>query len=230
MIRALLFDLDNTLTDFMKMKEAAILAAVEGMVDMGLPLAQEEARRRIYEIYEREGIEHQRVFDLLLKEVFGHVPPEILAAGIVRYRRARNSALVPYPHVNATLVELRSRGLGLAVLSDAPAVQAWQRLHQLGLQHLFRPVITFDDTGEHKPSPRPFTRALERLGLTAGEVLMVGDWPERDMIGAARVGIRTVFARYGDTKGTIHSGADFEIDDPRQILDIVERLNTNPIS
>ena len=102
--------------------------------------------------------------------------------------------------------------MGLAVLSDAPAVQAWQRLYQLSLQHVFRPVITFDDTGERKPSPKGFRRVLEALNLTADEVLMVGDWPDRDMIGAQGVGIRTVFARYGDTFGTVESGADFEID------------------
>ena len=63
------------------------------------------------------------------------------------------------------------------------------------------------------------------LGRSPEEVLMIGDWPERDMIGASGVGIRTVFARYGDTFGTTDSGADFEIDDIQQILGIVDRLN-----
>ncbi len=225
MIRALLFDLDNTLTDFMKMKEASITSAVEGMVDMGLPLSREEAARRIYEIYDREGIEYQRVFDTFLNESLGRVPPEVLAAGIVHYRRVRDTYLILYPHVRATLMELLRRGLQLAVLSDAPALQAWQRLHHLGLEHAFRPVITFDDTGERKPSPLPFLRALEFLERTPDEVLMIGDWPERDMLGAQGVGIRTVFARYGDTKDTVSSGADFEIDDIQEILGIVETLN-----
>jgi putative hydrolase of the HAD superfamily len=226
MIRALLFDLDNTLTDFMKMKEAAIVAAVEGMVDMGLPLARQDARDRIFLIYEREGIEYQRVFDAFLKETLGAVPPEILAAGIVHYRRVRDTYLVLYPHVRATLTELLRRGLRLAVLSDAPALQAWQRLHHLGLEHFFRPVVTFDDTGERKPSPRPFRHALELLELPAPEVLMVGDWPERDMIGARAVGMPTVFARYGDTFGTERSGADFDIDDISWLLRVVDRLNS----
>lgn len=225
MIRALLFDLDNTLTDFMKMKEASIAAAIEAMIEMGLSLDPLDAKRRIYEIYEREGIEYQRVFDRFLKETLSRVPPEILAAGIIHYRRVRDTYLVLYPHVHLTLIELLRRGYGLAVLSDAPALQAWQRLHHLGLQHLFRPVITHDDTGEYKPSPRPFLRALELLGLPAEEVLMVGDWPERDMIGASRVGMRTVFARYGDTFGTVQSGADFEIDDIQELLPILDRIN-----
>lgn len=225
MIRAVLFDLDNTLTDFMRMKSASIAAAVDGMVDMGLKLPAEEARRRIFSIYDREGIEHQRVLDLFLKEVYGRVPPELLAAGIVHYRRARDSSLVTYPHVGLTLMELLRRGLRLAVLSDAPALQAWQRLHQLGLQHLFKPVITFDDTGERKPSPKPFLHALTQLGLPGEEVLMVGDWPERDMIGAQRVGMPTAFARYGDTFGTVESGADFDLDDILELLPILDRLN-----
>ena len=54
---------------------------------------------------------------------------------------------------------------------------------------------------------------------------MVGDWPERDMVGASRLGMRTVFARYGDTNGVLESGADFEIDDIQQLLEIVDRLN-----
>jgi putative hydrolase of the HAD superfamily len=225
MIRALIFDLDNTLTDFMKMKEASIDAAIEGMAELGLPIPFAEAKRRIYEIYEQEGIEYQLVFNRFLQEAMGRVPPDLLAAGILRYRRARDSSLVLYPHVHLTLLELLRRGLGLAVLSDAPAVQAWQRLYQLSLQHVFRPVITFDDTGERKPSPKGFRRVLEALNLTADEVLMVGDWPDRDMIGAQGVGIRTVFARYGDTFGTVESGADFEIDDIQDLLGIVERLN-----
>jgi putative hydrolase of the HAD superfamily len=54
---------------------------------------------------------------------------------------------------------------------------------------------------------------------------MVGDWPERDVVGATKLGIRTVFARYGDTFGTVESGADFVIDDVHQLADVVERLN-----
>lgn len=225
MIRAILFDLDNTLTDFMKMKEASIAAAVEGMIDMGLPISPESARERIYAIYDREGIEHQNVFDLFLRQELGRVPPAMLAAAIVGYRRARDSYLVLYPHVRRTLTELLRRGIRLAVLSDAPALQAWMRLHHLALHHLFEFVITFDDTGVRKPSPVGFRKALDLLEMAPSEVVMVGDWPERDMVGASRLGMRTVFARYGDTKGVAESGADFEIEDIQELLSIVDRLN-----
>jgi putative hydrolase of the HAD superfamily len=54
---------------------------------------------------------------------------------------------------------------------------------------------------------------------------MVGDWPERDVVGASQVGIRTAFARYGDTFGTIQSGADYELNDVHELVSIVDRLN-----
>jgi len=225
MIRAIIFDLDNTLTDFMKMKRAAIDAAVDGMLDAGLTIPREEVASRIYQVYDREGIEYQQVFDLFLNEALGHIDYKILSSAIVAYRRARDSYLVLYPHVNITLVELLKRGLKLAVVSDAPRLQAWTRLAHLQLHQFFDTIVAFEDTGERKPSPKPFQRAIEVLGITPSEAIMVGDWPERDMVGAAKVGIKTAFARYGDTFGTIHSGADFELNDILELVAIVDRLN-----
>ena len=224
MIHGILFDLDNTLFDFMRMKQNAVEAAACAMIDAGMPLSKDEVTQRIFEIYDVRGIEYQEVFDQMLSEQFGAIDPKWLAAGIVAYRRAREAALVLYPHVNYTLIELLKRGLRLAVISDAPRNQAWLRLCYLDLHHIFDPVITYEDTGQRKPSPGPFERALELLQLKPQEVLMVGDWPERDMVGAKRLGIRTVFARYGDTFGTKESGADYDIDDLGELLPILDGL------
>jgi HAD superfamily hydrolase (TIGR02253 family) len=225
MIRAIIFDLDNTLTDFMKMKRAAIDAAVDGMLDAGLTLPREETANKINAVYEREGIEYQQVFDRFLSEELGRIDYKILTSAIIAYRRARDSYLVLYPHVNLTLLELLKRGLKLAVVSDAPRLQAWMRLAQLQLQHLFDPVVAFEDTGERKPSPKPFVRALELLQVKPEEAIMVGDWPERDVVGAGALGIRTAFARYGDTFGTEHSGADWDLTDVYDLVGIVDRLS-----
>ena len=211
----------------MTMKRLAVDAAVDAMIDAGLPLDRERAEAEIFSIYQREGIEYQNVFDDLLVEHLGLVDYKILAAGVVAYRRAREAALVVYPHVSVTLVELIKMGLKLAVVSDAPRREAWLRLCYLNLHHLFDVVVTFEDTGERKPSAAPFQLVLERLGIGPSEALMVGDWAERDVVGAMQVGIPTVFARYGDTFGTVDSGADFEIDDIHQLLDIVASLGTS---
>ena len=228
-IRAIVFDLDNTLTDFMKMKGAAIDAALDGMVDAGLVVSREVLREHIWRVYNDRGIEYQQVFDAALQEAAGEIDPRVLAAGVVAYRRARESTLVLYPHVQYTLLGLVKRGLRLGVVSDAPRNQAWLRLASLQLHNLFDAVVTFEDTHQRKPSPGPFRKTLEVLGVAPDEALMVGDWAERDVVGAAQVGIRTVFARYGDTFGTVASGADFEVNDVIELLDIVDTLNGRPL-
>jgi len=225
MIKAIIFDLDNTLTDFVKMKDTSVDAAVDAMIDAGLTLPRAELKEKIYAVYEEEGIEYQNVFDKLLQLELGHIDYKVLAAAVVAYRRARDSALVLYPHVILALMELLKRGLKLAVISDAPRAQAWLRLCHLNLQHFFDHVVTFEDTGERKPSALPFQKALSLLRVRCSDALMVGDWPERDVVGAAKLGIKTVFARYGDTFGTIHSGADFEINDMIELVEIVDKLN-----
>jgi len=224
-VRAIIFDLDNTLTDFMKMKADAVNAAIDGMIDAGLKLPRDAVQARIDAIYKEQGLEYQQVFDALLESELGHIDPKILASGIVAYRKARGSSLKTYPHVQLTLLELTKRGIKLGVVSDAPRAQAWLRLCDLSLQHVFDVVVTLDDTGEKKPNPAPFREVLRRLETTAEEAIMVGDWPERDVVGAKSLGMITVFARYGDTFGTVESGADFEIDDVLELVAVVDRLN-----
>jgi putative hydrolase of the HAD superfamily len=224
-IRSVIFDLDNTLVDFMAMKRQAIDAAVHAMVDAGLGLSKEEAKARIDAIYKERGIEFQSVFDQLLYDEFKKLDYKILSAGVIAYRRAREAALVPYPHVTLTIVELLKKGILLAVVSDAPAREAWLRLSYLNFHHLFHAVVTFEDTGERKPAPGPFRKALSLLNVKPEEALMVGDWAERDMIGAGNLGMKTVFARYGDTFGTVETHADYEINDIKEVLTIVDREN-----
>jgi len=225
MIKAVIFDLDNTLVDFMAMKEKAVDAAIQSMIDAGLRLSYGQIQKKIDAIYREKGIEFQNVFDLLLYNEFQKVDYKILSAGIIAYRRAREAALVPYPHVYMTLMELLKLGLKLGVISDAPAREAWLRLCYLNFHHMFDYVVTFDDTGERKPSPLPFRKMLEMMTLSPHETLMVGDWAERDVVGAAKVGMKTVFARYGDRFGTADPHADYEILDVKELLDIVRKEN-----
>ncbi len=107
--------------------------------------------------FKKEGIEDQFVFNKLLEKVLGRVDWHILAAGIVAYRKAKEANLTPYPFVKQTLVELLRRGYKLAVVSDAPRLQAWTRLVESSLDQFFLGIS----------DPR--------------ESVMVGDWAERDL-------------------------------------------------
>ena len=227
MIKGVVFDLDNTLLDFMKMKEFAVKAAIKGMIEAGLKVNEDKSYIEINSIYEEFGWENQKVFDVFLEKSIGHVDNKFLAAGIVAYRRAREANLMAYPNVNKTLMALSKSGIKLGVVSDAPSREAWMRIYYLNLYHYFDVVITFDDSGERKPSPIPFQLALDGMGLRPEETIMIGDWPERDVVGAQQIGMKTAFARYGDTFGTVNSGADWDLNDIYQLVSIINEHNSS---
>ena len=225
MIKAVIFDLDNTLLDFMRMKVMAIDSALNGMIEAGMEITRSTARERIFEIYELKGWEYQEVLDDFIKEKIGKLDYKILAGGIVSYKKTKEASLSLYPNVYSTLIELSKMGLKLGVVSDAPSREAWVRICSVRLHHIFDAVVTFEDTGEHKPSRKPFEKITSLLDINPENALMIGDWPERDVIGAKKLGMKTAFARYGDIFGTKASGADYDIDNIHEILSIVEKEN-----
>ena len=224
-IKGVVFDLDNTLLDFMRMKEFAVKAAIKGMIEAGLMVDEVMSFKEIIAIYEQYGWENQKVFDVFIKKQIGKVDNKFLAAGIVAYRRAREANLMAYPNVYKTLMQLAKSGIKMGVVSDAPSREAWMRIYYLNLHHMFDVVVTFDDSNERKPSPKPFNLVLDKLKLKKDEVVMIGDWPERDVVGANSLGIKTIFARYGDTFGVKNSGANWDIDDVSQVIDIIKEEN-----
>ena len=225
MIKAIIFDLDNTLLDFVKMKQFSVKAAITAMNEAGLDVDEKKAYEDIFDLYIERGWENQQVFDDYLNQTVGEVSNKILAAGIVSYRRAREATLLVYPNVNKALIQLIKMGINLAVVSEATSREAWMRLYYLNLHHVFDPVLTFDDTGVRKPSPKPFQMALDYLKIEPNEAIMIGDWPERDVVGAKEIGMKTIFARYGDTFGTVDSGADWDVNDVYEVVNIIKGLN-----
>ena len=106
MIQAVIFDLDNTLLDFMDMKIKAVESAVHGMIEAGLHMEKDLAKNTIFKIYEEKGWEYQEVFDDFIQKELGKIDYKILASGIVAYRKAREASLILYPNVNNTLITL----------------------------------------------------------------------------------------------------------------------------
>ena len=222
MIKAVIFDLDNTLLDFMQMKNMGINAAINGMIEAGLSIEKNNAKEEIINIYESKGWEYQEVFDDFIKIKLGKIDYKILASAIVAYRKAKEASLMLYPNVSRTLIQLSKWGLKLGVVSDAPSREAWTRICSVNLHHIFDAVVTFDDTYKKKPSPEPFQKIISLLSANPAETLMVGDWVERDVIGAKKLGMKTAFARYGDVFETKKSNADFDIDDIQDLLSIIK--------
>jgi len=226
MIKAVLFDLDNTLIDFMKVKRSSVDAAINAMLAAGVKIKKAEATKLLFKLYSKYGIEYQQIFQKFLEAVAGRVDYKPLAEGIVAYRKTQAGILEPYADVIPTLIRLKRQGLKLAIVSDAPRLKAWIRLVELGIQDFFDVVVCFEDTGKRKHTAIPFKRAMDMLKLKPDECLVVGDWPERDMAGAKKLGIKSVFARYGADKKTQKSGADFVIDSVTGVAGVVEKLRS----
>ena len=225
MIKSVIFDLDNTLLDFMKMKSVSIKAAVNAMIDVGMEIDREEAINEIFDIYDSKGYEHQEVFNEFIIKKIGNINYKYLAAAIVEYKKAKEISLNLYPDVIPTLNNLLSMNLNLGIVSDAPSREAWMRLYTLDLHNFFDDVVTFNDTGVYKPAKEPFIKISEKLNANLEECMMVGDWPERDIKGAGQLGMKTAFAKYGSTEDIIDSGADYDLDSLSEIIDIIKQIN-----
>jgi putative hydrolase of the HAD superfamily len=68
--RAVLFDLDNTLSDFMQMKAEACKAGVVAMVSAGLKMSADEAYASLIDAYFSEGLESDQAFSAFLRKVW----------------------------------------------------------------------------------------------------------------------------------------------------------------
>ncbi len=223
-LKAILFDLDNTLIDFVRFKKECSKAAIRAMIEAGLGMEEEKASALLFKMYDDFGWENQQIFEKFLRKVSGKIDYRILANGIAAYRRVKAGHMEPYPRIMETLIKLKSKGLILGIVSDAPRMQAWLRLAETNISEFFDVVIALEDTGRLKPSRMPFKQAIKKLGFKPEEILFVGDNPERDIKGAKRVGMKTALAEYGQLiKGK--SKPDFVLKKPVDLQKVVEKCN-----
>lgn len=225
MIKAILFDLDNTLLDFLTFKIETAKAAAKAMVAHGLPATEGEAYGKIFSVYDKKGIEYQKTFSDVVKpfNLEINAAEKIQQAAIIAYLERKFRVLKPYAGVLETLAELRKKHK-LGIVTDAPRNKAWQRLVITGLQNEFDVVVTHDDTLEEKPHPSPFYLALRKLNLLAPACLFVGDNPERDIKGAKEVGMHTCLAKYGLWARGNGPAADYEIEKFQDLARVVKAL------
>ena len=125
---------------------------------------------------------------------------------------ATNATL--YDDVVPTLQHLRDTGFKLAIVSnwDTPLDPLTERL---GIAHYFDAIVASHDARVRsaKPDSHIFNYALAAVGVSAEEVIHVGDTYEADIVGADNVGIRPILldrdnTQAGRWKETIQSLAE----------------------
>jgi putative hydrolase of the HAD superfamily len=108
------------------------------------------------------------------------------------YRGISRNRLQLYPGVKKVLDELRPV-YRMALVSDAQPCYALPEMKAVGLDGYFDPVIISARYGFRKPDKRLIEKALDIMKLMSAEVICVGNDMYRDIFGANRLGIKTIF-------------------------------------
>ena len=186
------FDIDDTLLDTSSFAELARQAAINIMVENGLPLKNNEAYNLLKEIVSQQGSNYDKHFNLLTKTVYGEENNLLIALGMITYHNVKFSLLRPFPRTNDILIYLKSKGYRLGVISNGLTIKQWEKLIRLNLHHFFDEIITSEEVGFEKPNKRIFEEALNKMKCKAGKSIMVGNKYEVDIEGAIGAGMSAI--------------------------------------
>jgi HAD superfamily hydrolase (TIGR01509 family) len=184
MIRALIFDFDGLIMD--------------------TETTEVQAWQEVYAEYEQEFPVETWVRDVVGSSITNMQPARHLRAltgqeldeaaldqRTLRVRLAKQAVAPAMPGVEARLEEARQMGLRLALASSSKHAWVDGYLRQLGLFGYFEVIKCREDVERIKPEPDLFLKALEGLGLEAGEALAFEDSPN-GIRAAKRAGLRVV--------------------------------------
>ena len=113
----------------------------------------------------------------------------------------------------------------IVVASSASAQELEMLLTVARVDDLLRERTTMDDAGESKPAPDIVAVALQKIGLGADEVVMIGDSPY-DIASAEKIGVGTIALRCGGFSDDDLTGALALYDDP---ADLLARYDASPL-
>ncbi|WP_371676498.1 HAD family hydrolase [Streptomyces sp. NBC_01276] len=200
-IRAVLWDIDDTLFDYTGADSAGL---ARHLVDEGLGErygTPEEALalwRRVTEAHWArfaagevtfQGQRQDRVRDFLDSPGMGD---ERADAWFDRYVEHYKAAWTLFPDVVPVLDALAG-DYRHGVLSNSSAANQDPKLRHLGVRDRFEVLVCAAELGVSKPDAAAFLAACAALGLSAGEVAYVGDQPEIDARGARDAGLKAVW-------------------------------------
>ena len=191
-IHAIAFDLDGTLVDSI----ADLAAAANAMrTELGLPPLPQDTVAG----YVGDGVA-TLVHRSLTDTRSGQADDALWQQGFVAFVRYYRDHLAvhtrAYPQVETALKLFKKHNLPLAVVTNKNEVLAVALLQQLGLLDYFSLVIGGDTLPEKKPSPQPLLHCAEVLGVTAENLLMVGD-SANDILAAHAAGCPSVGVNWG---------------------------------
>jgi putative hydrolase of the HAD superfamily len=190
MLRAILFDLDDTLYEERQFFRSGFSWVARMLEERGRG-AHEQTLALLEQWHHgesREGVFQKLAARLDFPEAW--IPELVLAF------RSHEPVISLAPDAADVLPRLRDR-YRLGCITDGWAAVQRRKLAALGVTPLLDAVVVADDFGRDrwKPHPFPFQRCCELLAVDPADALFVGDNPFRDLPGALRAGLRTARIR-----------------------------------
>ena len=197
MINGVIFDIDGTLYSYIENHKRALKILCK-FTEKNLNVSEEkflevycEAREIIKSRLSDGGALHSRVLffqtalELLGKNPFCHI--------LEMYQIYWDSFLAEMKLFDGAaefIYKLKDAGKKISVCTDMTAHIQYRKIERLGLNNFIDFMVSSEETGLEKPSPKMFELALKKMNLAAEEVAYFGDSPDRDIEGAAHVGIK----------------------------------------
>jgi len=205
-IRGILFDLYGTLIDIEtdETKNSIYRGIAHFLTYHGTYRHRQEVRDRYYRIMKEQKelggekypeIDVESIWNIFLTEetVKGDHERQELALILAQlYRAISRKRLRLYPGVMSVLDALRP-AYRMALVSDAQPCYALPEIKAVGLDGYFNPIVISARHGFRKPDKRLFEKALTQMKLSPTEVICVGNDMYRDIYGATRLGIKSIF-------------------------------------
>ncbi|MGO4704860.1 HAD family hydrolase [Microvirga sp. 2MCAF38] len=214
MLKALIFDMDGTLVHSDPLH---LRAFVEVLGPKGVVIDDEVYRSRII------GRTNEVIFGGLLPDHSVEEHRDLADEKEAAFRRI-SSELSPLDGLLGLLAWAQKRDLKIALVTNAPILNAKHMLEVLGLSDAFSVIVTSQDVARGKPDPLPYLTALERLSITADEAIAFEDSPS-GMKAAKGAGIYSFGILTGVPAEELKAvGADRTIEDfsARALWDVLE--------
>lgn len=195
MARALLIDMDDTLFDEGDYVRSGFRAVAEAVAADHPGVAAGDLYGGMVEELAAHG--RGKVFDVALTRAGLAPTPERIADLVATYRTHRPDIAL-WPGVIEALKELKADHR-LAIVTDGLGIMQRRKVAALGLEPLVDLVVYCWELDAPKPHPRPYRVALEALGATPAEALVIGDNPAHDLAAAQALGcgfIRVAAGRF----------------------------------
>ncbi|HEX3100086.1 MAG TPA: HAD family phosphatase [Patescibacteria group bacterium] len=182
MIKAVLFDMDGLFVDSETLAMEVVLKVCE---QLQIPLLPGKEKDMV-------GVTAKKFFTELLEDQSTDTTPELALNKFTEiYEEQIRTNLVIFDGAKSLPLELKSKGLRLALISGSTRDQIEIILTQIGTKELFEEIVSAEDITHSKPSPEGYLLGANKLGLSPNECIVVED-AEAGVAAAKAAGMKVI--------------------------------------